>query len=118
VSDEEPEVTDVRTLPLCLISIRVPELGPSVLPVLVVAIALLKVTAPKSANGTKEFPSSKSSTIHSAFSRHSALVLVIDLVTVLPVVTFSMTALPFWVELAVTVILMTLPADIGIPEKS
>lgn len=41
-----------------------------------------------------------------------------DLVTVLPVVTFSMTAVPALVELAVTVVVMTSPALMGIPEKS
>jgi hypothetical protein len=111
VRDELVVVTDVRIFPLCSMSSIVPELGPSVLPVLVVATAPVKVTDLKLAKGTRDPFSSKSSTIHSAFSRHKALVLVRDLVTVLPVLTFEMTAVPALVVLAVTVILITLPAE-------
>jgi hypothetical protein len=99
-------------------SIMMPADGPSEVPLLVVAVALENLTVPKSAKGTNEEPSSKSSTIHSAFSRHNALLLVSDLVTVWPVVVFSITALPFLVLDAVTVVVMTSPAEMSIPLKS
>lgn len=54
----------------------------------------VKVTLPKLANAMRESPSSKSSTIHSAFSPPSAEVEVRSLVTVLPVVRFSIVAEP------------------------
>lgn len=96
---------------------------PTVLPLLT-ADASVKVTVPKSANGTssqspEEVHSEKSSTIHSALYSHnepsdSPLKVC---VTVVPVVKFSITALPAVFEVAVTVILMESPAEMVIPEK-
>jgi hypothetical protein len=83
-----------------------------------VASALVKSTVPKSANSTRAPLSSKSSTIHSAFASQRAYEEVISCVTVWPVVRFSITAVPEVVEEAVTVSLMTLPAAMGMPEKS
>jgi len=68
----------------------------------------VKVTLPKSANAIKASPSSKSSTIHSAFSPPRAEVEVNDLVAVLPVVRFSIVAEPLVVVVALTYIEMTL----------
>lgn len=92
--------------------------GPIVVPETVVAEAPVKVTVPKFAKGTRLLPSSKSSTIHSAFSKQSAGIDANVWVTVLPVVTFSMTAVPDLVVEAVTVSLITLPAEMGMPLKS
>jgi len=118
VTELDPVETEVRTVLPCLMSIIVPLDGPSVAPVLVVATALVNATVPKLANGTSEPPSSKSSTIHSAFSRQRALELLIDLVTVCPVDVFLITAVPFLVLLAVTVVVMTSPAEMLMPLKS
>lgn len=68
----------------------------------VAATQSVKVTLPKSANAINELPSSKSSTIHSAFSPPSAEVEVNDLVTVLPVVRFSIVADPVVLVVAFT----------------
>lgn len=62
----------------------------------------VKVTFPKSANAMRESPSSKSSTIHSAFSPPSADVEVRSMVTVFPVVRFSIVAEPDVVVVALT----------------
>src|ERR1700753_1366152 len=89
------------------------------LPLEVVAEAPLKVTVQKLANGTRELPDSKSSTIHSALVSQSLLDSPLKVwVTVLPVETFSMTAEPAPVLDAVTVILMVFPAEMLMPEKS
>lgn len=110
--------TEVKTWLFCSMSIMVEPEGPTVDPELVVATALEKVTVPKLAKGTREPFSSKSSTIHSAFSSHKAEEELRDLVTVCPVETFSMTAVPDVVEEAVTVVVMTSPALMEMPEKS
>ena len=88
------------------------------MPDFVVAYASVKVTAPKSQSGTRLPSLSKSSTIHSAFSSQSAYDDVSDFETVVPVVKFSMTALPDVVEEVVTVSLMVSPALMVIPLKS
>lgn len=87
-----------------LMSMMVPTLGPSVEPEEVVATAPVKSTVPKLAKGTRALPSSKSSTIHSAFSPQREAEELMDLVTVLPLVMFSMTAVPDFKVAAVTVI--------------
>lgn len=117
VTSEELLETEVKILPFCLISRRLAPEGP-MFPEDVVASALVKVTVPKLAKGTREPFSSKSSTIHSAFSWQRAWVEVRDLVTVFPVVLFSMIALPDLVVVAVTVVVMTSPALMEMPEKS
>lgn len=97
--------------------------GPTVVPLLT-AEAPVKVTVPKSAKGTssqspEEEHSEKSSTIHSALYSHkepSDTPLKVC-VTVVPVVKFSMTALPEVLEVAVTVIWIESPAEMLIPEK-
>lgn len=89
-----------------MMSMMVAPDGPVVAPLGEVATALEKVTVPKLAKGTSELPSSKSSTIHSAFCSQRAAVEVSDLVTVWPVLRFWMTALPDLVVLAVTVSLI------------
>lgn len=96
---------------------------PTVVPLLT-AEAEVKVTVPKSANGTSEqesdeVHSSKSSTIHSALysQREPSATLLKVSDTVVPVVKFSMTAEPPVLELAVTVILIESPAEMVIPEK-
>lgn len=68
-------------------------------------IILTKVTLPKSAKVTREPPSSKSSTIHSALYSHKSPSTppVKVWVTVLPVDTFSITAVPAVLLVAVTV---------------
>lgn len=110
--------TDVRTVLPCLMSMRVAPDGPTDEPEDVFADAPVNVTVPKFANGTSDEPSSKSSTIHSAFSSHSAAVDVIDFVTVLPFVLFVMTAVPDLVVAAVTVTVTESPAEKVMPEKS
>lgn len=74
---------------------------PSVLS-LVDATQSVNVTLPKLANAMRESPSSKSSTIHSAFSPPRADVDVKSMVAVLPVVSFSMVAEPEVVVVALT----------------
>lgn len=70
----------------------------------VVAEAPVKVTVPKSAKGTRALPDSKSSTIHSALSSWRAWLCEVKVwVTVVPLDTFSTTAVPAVVEVAVTV---------------
>lgn len=114
---EESAEAEVKTLLLCLISrMEAPE-GP-IDPEEVVALASEKTTLSKLAKGTRELPSSKSSTIHSAFSWQRAAVEVRDLVTVFPVVLFSMTALPALVVEEVTVTVISSPALMSMPEKS
>lgn len=70
---------------------------------------LTKVTVPKSAKVTRELPSSKSSTIHSALYSHKSPSTPPEkvCVTVVPVDTFSMTAVPAVVLVAVTVTVTT-----------
>lgn len=118
---EEPEVEQsVRTLLLCSMSMMVAPVTPTLLdPDL--AEAPVKVTVPKSANVTKELPSSKSSTIHSALVSQrspSEPSFVKVCVTVSPLVLFSMTAVPAVLLVAVTVTVMESPAEMLIPEKS
>ena len=88
-----PVETLVYTVLPCSISMITAPLGPTV-PEPVVAFAFVKVTVPKLAKGTKEPFSSKSSTIHSASFSQRAAVEVSALVTVLPVETLVMVALP------------------------
>lgn len=54
---EEVEA-EVKTLLFCSMSMMVAPEGPTVVPELVVASALEKVTVPKLAKGTRELPSS------------------------------------------------------------
>lgn len=67
----------------------------------------MKVTFPKSAKAIKLLPSSKSSTIHSAFSPPRDEVDVSDFVTVFPVVRFSIVAEPDVIVVALTYMEMT-----------
>jgi len=84
---------------------------------LAMKVAPVKVTVPKSANGTKELPEVKSSTIHSAFSPQRVplfwLVKVCEAVS--PVLTFSKVVTPPVVLVLVTVTLITLPAATLMP---
>jgi hypothetical protein len=73
----------------------------------VAATQFVKVTFEKSAKAIKLSPSSKSSTIHSAFTPPRAEVEVSDCVAVLPVVRFSMVAEPEVVVVALTYMAMT-----------
>lgn len=82
------------------------------------ADAPVNVTVPKFANGTRESPSSKSSTIHSASCSQSAEDEVMDLVTVWPLELLVMTAVPALVLDAVTVNVTESPALKEMPEKS
>lgn len=123
VTVDEVSEQEVKTLLFCSISIMVAPVTPTVVPLLT-AEAEVKVTVPKSANGTSEQSveeehSSKSSTIHSALysQREPSETLLKSSVTVVPVVKFSMTAEPPVLEVAVTVILIESPAEIEIPEK-
>ena len=84
----------------------------------VFALAPVKVTVPKFANGTRELPSSKSSTIHSASCSHRADDEVMDLVTVLPLELFVMTVVPDVVLAAVMVSVTESPGLKEMPEKS
>lgn len=83
-------------------------------PEVVVASAFVMLMVLK---GTREVVP-ESSTIHSAFALHNAEVDVNDFVTVLPAVTFSMITWPPVVLDALTVTVMTLPADTDKPDKS
>lgn len=120
---EEDAEQEVRISLFCSISMIVAPDTPTVLP-LFTAEASVKVTVPKSAKGTssqspEEEHSEKSSTIHSALYSHSepSDSPLKVCVTVVPVVKFSMTALPEVLEVAVTVIWMESPAEMEIPEK-
>jgi hypothetical protein len=73
----------------------------------VAATQSVKVTFPKSVKAIKLSPSSKSSTIHSAFSPPRVEVDVSDFVTVFPIVRFSMVAEPEVVVVALTYMEMT-----------
>lgn len=109
--------TLVRTLPFCSMSMMVAPDGPTV-PEEPVAEAPVKVTSPKSAKGTSELPSEKSSTIHSALSSCRAADWPVNVwVTVVPLETFLTTAVPAVVEVAVTVTVMVSPAEMEMPEK-
>lgn len=117
VTPDELVETEVRTWLFCSMSMMVaPEAVME--PELVVAEVPVKVTVPKLAKETSPPFSSKSSTIHSAFSKQRAEVDVSDFVTVTPVDLFWMTAVPDLVVVAVTVRVMTFPAEIVMPEKS
>ena len=108
----------VRISPSCSMSMSVASPGPSV-PEEVVAVASVKVTVPKSAKSTREPPEEKSSTIHSALSSSRALLWPLKVwVTVSPVLTFSITAVPPVVEVAVTVAVIVSPAEMVMPLKS
>lgn len=115
---EEPETEElVRTFPFCLMSMRVAPAGVT-LPEPVVAEAPVKVTVPKSANGTREPPEEKSSTIHSALSSCRAWVWPVNVwLTEVPLDTFFTTAVPAVVEVAVTVTVIVSPAEMLIPLK-
>ena len=84
----------------------------------VVALAPVKVTVPKFANGTSPPFSSKSSTIHSASCSQSAEDDVICFVTVLPFELLVMTAVPDVVLEAVTVSVTEAPGLKEMPEKA
>lgn len=122
VTSEDEAEQLVSTLS-CSISMIVAPLGVTVDPLLT-AVASVKVTVPKSANGTseQELPvhSSKSSTIHSAFSSQSdpSVTSVNVSVTVVPVVRFSIVAEPLVVLVATTVRRIESPSAIVMPEKS
>ena len=108
-SNDESEMseTSVRTsLLVDSMSMTVAELTPSD-DADVEATQSVNVTFPKSANAMRASFSSKSSTIHSAFSPPRADVEVRDLVTVLPVVRFSIVADPEVVVVALTYIAIT-----------
>jgi hypothetical protein len=98
-------------------SIVLAEPGPTE-PEPVDADAPVKVTVPKLESGTRELPSSKSSTIHSASCWQSADEEVIDLETDWPFELFLITAVPDVVDLAVTVRVTESPALNEMPEKS
>lgn len=87
-------------------SIIVAELTPS-LDSAVAAMQSVNVTVSKLAKATKSVPSSKSSTIHSAFWPPSAEVEVRSMVATSPVVKFSIVALPVVVVVAMTEALIT-----------
>ena len=99
-------------------SMSVAPAGPTVFPLSVVAVASVNSTFPKFANGTSLPPTEKSSTIHSASCSHRALEEVMDLVTVLPLELFVITAVPALVEVAVTVRVTESPGEKEMPEKS
>lgn len=117
MTDEELAEALVNTSPFCSRSIMVAPAG-VVVPEEVVACALVKVTVPKSAKGTKEEPSSKSSTIHSAFSWQRWAEEVRALETVWPRLTLVIVAVPEVVEEAATVTVTVSPASMVMPVKS
>ncbi|CAK5266529.1 unnamed protein product, partial [Mycena citricolor] len=78
----------------------------------------VNVTVPKLANGTSELPSSKSSTIHSAFSPQSLPLPESDLDTLLPVDSLVMETLPEVEDFLVATRVITSPALTEKPEKS
>ena len=88
------------------------------MPLDVVADAPVNWTVPKLAKGTSESPSSKSSTIHSAFSWHSAGWREKVCVIVWPERWFTSVAEPAVVEVAVTVAVIESPARTLKPVKS
>lgn len=114
---------EVRILLFCSISRMVAPLTPTVEPSWM-AEQLVNSTVPKSANGTSEHElpshSSKSSMIHSALYSQSEPSVTSEksCVTVSPVVKFSITADPEVVLVAVTVILISSPSEMEMPEKS
>ena len=110
--------TEVRTLLFCSMSMRVAPDGPTVEPETVPADAPVKVTVPKLAKGTRELPSSKSSTIHSAFSWQSDGWPENVCETVWPVERFSSVAVPEVSDDAVTVTVISSPAASETPLKS
>lgn len=123
VTVDEVVEQEVKISLFCSMSMIVAPDGPTAVPLLV-AEAPVKVTVPKSAKGTseqspEEVHSEKSSTIHSALYSHNepSVTPLKECVTVVPVVKFSMTALPPVLEVAVTVIWIESPAEIEIPEK-
>ena len=113
-----PEVeTEVSTVPLCLMSMRVAPEGPTE-PLEVPADAPVNSTVPKLAKGTRELPSSKSSTIHSALYSQSEGWPENVCETDLPVLTFVIFAVPPVLDVAVTVTVTVSPAEKEMPEKS
>jgi len=118
VTELEEVVTDVKTWLFCSRSIITAPLGPVVAPETIVATAFENVTVPKLAKGTRLLPSSKSSTIHSAFSWQSFAEEVKDFETVTPVERFSILTVPEVAVETVAVRRIWLPAEIEIPEKS
>lgn len=119
VTVELPEtLQEVWTVLLCLMfRIEAPD-TPTVLPELVVTLAPVKVTVPKLANGTRELPCEKSSTIHSAsVSQSLAVWPEKECVTVLPVLRLVRVTEPALVLVALAVILIWLPAAMGKPAK-
>ena len=110
--------TEVRTLLFCSMSMRVAPDGPTVEPETVPADAPVKVTVPKLAKGTRELPSSKSSTIHSALYSQSEGWPEKVCETVFPVDWLVIVAVPPVLEVAVTVTVTVSPAEKLIPEKS
>ena len=114
--DEEAE-QEVRTTPLWRMSIIVAPDGPTV-PEDEVADAPVKLTAPKSAKGTRLPLDSKSSTIHSASYSQSEGWPEKVCVTDVPLELFLITAVPPVLEVAVTVVVTESPAEKLMPEKS
>ena len=110
--------TEVRTLLFCSMSMRVAPDGPTVEPLTVPADAPVKVTVPKLAKGTRELPSSKSSTIHSALYSQSEGWPEKVWVTDVPFELFLIVAVPPVLVVAVTVVVTESPAEKLIPEKS
>jgi hypothetical protein len=90
-------------------------------PALVTAEAPVNLTDPKSAKETKDPPSSKSSTIHSALVSHKVPVLPSPLnecVLLFPEELFKTVAFPPVLLLAVTVTVIESPSLMVKPEKS
>ena len=109
--------TLVSVLPFCWMSMMFALPGATLL-LAVFADAPVKVTVPKLAKGTSEEPSSKSSTIHSALYSHSDGWPENVCVTVLPLLTFVIVAVPPVFDDAVTVTVTSSPAEKVMPEKS
>jgi hypothetical protein len=117
VTELEVAEQDVRTWFCSMSRIDAP-LGPVEVPLEVVATALVNLTVPKSAKGTREEPDSKSSTIHSASNsqRDGWPEKVWD--TVFPVDSFVMVAVPPVLLDAFTVMVTVSPVLNEMPEKS
>jgi hypothetical protein len=103
---------EVRTVLFCLIWKRVAPDGPTADPLLV-ASAFEKVTIPKSAIGTRDVLSMKSSTIHSAlYSHRRSTTRPLNVwVTDSPVEIFLIVAVPVVWEVAFTVTLIIFPEE-------
>ena len=117
VTEEPLADAEVRTRPFCSMLMIVAPEG-DIVPLDVQADAPVKVTVPQFASWTSELPSSKSSTIHSAFSWQSAgwPEKVCD--TCWPVEWLISVAVPPVSEVATTVAVMESPERTVMPVKS